>query len=377
MSEQITINQHYIPQCVLKHFSNEKNQVIEALVDKKRMYIANYRNSMSERYTYEHPKLDKNRLERYFDRIENYFSIAIIDIIKKIEKYEQEQIEFKEVKMLIEKYMREFIIFYYRSGALLYEFSFMQEVKHHKINLLLQNIMNAQYIKQLSATIINYYDIAIIKSDDEKFLLSDQYISTASLKTKGRFSNISNRHFGLKDVVILIPLSSKYYIVYYEGNIPSYIHRNTLNSLNKMQIKSINKTIINNSYKKCIGYSEYAMKEALEEFETQSPAIAMAKYNSGVTSGATLKKEVFFYERDERAWNFFTTHKFIDYKDAKRNSLCPCGSEKKFKKCCLDLYEESMTIINNLQRIKSDNRIIYVNPNAKIEKSIAEFFFNN
>ena len=56
MGKQIIKNQHYVPQCVLEYFS-DNNQVIEALVEKKRIYKTNYRNSMSERLVYEHPEL--------------------------------------------------------------------------------------------------------------------------------------------------------------------------------------------------------------------------------------------------------------------------------------------------------------------------------
>lgn len=34
MGEQVVINQHYIPQCVLANFANDRGQVYEALVNK-------------------------------------------------------------------------------------------------------------------------------------------------------------------------------------------------------------------------------------------------------------------------------------------------------------------------------------------------------
>jgi len=207
------INQHYIPQCILKHFSNSKNQVIEALVEQKKVYKTNYRQSMSERYTYEHSTLETNKIEKFFSRIEGYFAEVIINILHMIEQYESGQVEFDEIKMIVERYMREFLIFYYRSGALLYEFSFLQENEEIKIPYLLNNITNSNYIRDLSTTITTYYNFSIIKSEDMAFLLSDQYISTSALAIKGRFGNVSNRHLGFRDVIAFIPLSSKYYIV--------------------------------------------------------------------------------------------------------------------------------------------------------------------
>ncbi|MEH6983962.1 DUF4238 domain-containing protein [Priestia megaterium] len=372
MAENV-INQHYIPQCVLKHFSSSKNQLVETLVELKRVYKTNYRQSMSARYTYEHSSLETNKLEKYFSRIEGYFSDVILNILNTVVQYEDEQVEFNEIKMIVERYMREFIIFYYRSGALLHEFSFLQENEEIKINHLLSNIMNSSYIRDLSKTIITHYNISIIKSEDMGFLLSDQYVSTAALGIKGRFANVSNRHLGFKDVIILIPLSSQYYIVYYDGRQPSYIKPNTVNILNGLQVKEINKVIINNTYRKCISYQENSIREALKEFELISPCISLGHYSSGLKTGATLKKEVFFYESDKKAWDFFVSFEFVTYQNSKRNDVCPCKSGKKFKKCCLDKYNSSVKIIRKLDEVQTNWTTILVSPQATSERGIAEF----
>lgn len=63
----IVKNQHYIPESVLQHFSS-KGRVYEVLLDEvKGPYQVPYRNSMSERFTYEHPNLPTNQLEKFFD----------------------------------------------------------------------------------------------------------------------------------------------------------------------------------------------------------------------------------------------------------------------------------------------------------------------
>ncbi|MHA6482908.1 DUF4238 domain-containing protein [Paenibacillus sp. strain BS8-2] len=63
----IVKNQHYIPQSVLKHFAFD-GSVYEALVEEKKgPYQTPYNRSMSERYTYEHPYLAQNKLEKFLD----------------------------------------------------------------------------------------------------------------------------------------------------------------------------------------------------------------------------------------------------------------------------------------------------------------------
>lgn len=371
--KQIVVNQHYIPQCILANFSNDKGQVYEALVDKKKVYLTNYRNSMSERYTYEHSMIEVNSLEKYFGRIESYIGPVIKNIIDAIEQYEEAKYNFADIQHLIERYMREFIIFYYRSGALLQEFSFERKKKEDRVLLLLGKLRNSQYIKELSKTIINYYEFAIIKSSDNNFILSDQYISTAALEIKNRFSNVTNRQIGFKNTIILIPISSKYYAIYYNGNIPDYINKNCVNELSQEQIDEINDVIINNSYVKCVGYNKSTLDKALIKFKYRSPSAVYAEFNSGAIIGATLKKEVFFYERDKKVWEFFTSAIWIKYKNLGRNDRCLCGSGKKFKKCCIEYYKGARRIMDRI--IRKENPLNYkVSKYATVEKSIDEFY---
>ena len=199
---------------------------------------------------------------------------------------------------------------------------------------MLSKILNSYYIYELSLTIINCYNIAIIKSERNDFLLSDQFISTAALGIKNRFANVSNRHIGFKDVLILIPISKAYYIVYYKGKIPNYINKNDINILNDDQISEINHTIINNSYKKCVAYNIDPLKSAGNNFEFSSPSAVYIGYNSGATYGATLKKEVFFYYEDKIIWDFFINHKWHKFIQKKDDDMCPCGSKQLFVNCC-------------------------------------------
>jgi len=369
MNEQYVVNQHYISQCLLKQFANSKNQVIETLVEVGKTYPTNYKNSMVERFTYEHPVLGKNRVERYFQRIEDYFGPAVEVIIKTIEKSKDGNCSFSDVKQQVSKYMREFLIFYYRSRALLTEFEFERTDKGDRVFLMLEKIMNSQYIKGLSNTVTQYYDFAIIESENNEFLLSDQYLSTAALAIKNRFFNMSNRHIGLRDVMLLLPLSGKFYAVFYNGQVPQYISSARMNTLNRDEIDEINEVIINNSYIKCVTNNREAIERVAYKFVYESPSATYAGGN-GTVMGATLKKEVFFYGRDKRTWQLFTENEWTQFRDLKRNDMCACGSGKKFKKCCVEN-------INICKRMYED--IVYKHQNyqiadtAIVEKSITEF----
>jgi hypothetical protein len=369
----LVINQHYIPQSVLKLFSsNEK--VFEALVDeKKEPYPTHYRNSMSERFTYEHPNLARNQLEKFFQEVEADYAPAIIEALRLITLYENGEGTIDSIKKHVQSYLNAIIIYYYRSGALLHEFAHETSKKEIRVSLLLDKLMNTSYINNLGNSIRDFYDFAIIKSEQNHFLISDQYISTVALRIKSRFGNISNRHLGLKDVMVLVPISSQYYIVFYHGRKPDYIRPNTLNTLTAEEVKEINRVIINNSYKKCVGNEKSALLEALPHFEWSSPSATYIGYDSGRVSGSTLKKELFFYERDKRAWGLFTepTH-FRNYNELGRNDFCGCGSGKKFKFCCFDDYEE----VKRMWRTIGDKYLairVSVHPKAQVEQSIFSF----
>jgi len=179
--EQRIIIQHYIPQCILSNFSNEKEQVYEGLVMEKRSYLTNIKNSMAERYTYEHSFIEVNTLEKFFSRIENYIGPSFRKII---EKLNDDGNDIKELNKIINKYIREYLIFYYRSGALLYEFGHDHKTPEDRVLLMLKKLVNSEYIYKLSETILKYYSFCIIKSNEGYFVVSDQFISTAALGVK-------------------------------------------------------------------------------------------------------------------------------------------------------------------------------------------------
>jgi hypothetical protein len=364
----VIINQHYVPQFVLKNFANQKKQVFEALVNESRLYTSNYRYSMSERFTYEHPLMEQNKLEKFFQVIESDFGPALIQAIEMAE-YEKVQ----EVKKLFEQFYSALVIFYYRSGALLNEFAFDTTIKEAKIGYLLQKLTHTSYINELGKT-LRFYDFAIVKSENGNFLISDQYVSTVALGIKGRFTNMSNRHIGLKEIMILIPLSSKYYIVYFHGKKPDYIEKDKLNILKENEVDDLNRIIINNSYLKCVGQNKEPLEKAISVFNFSSPASTYMGFSDGSIRGATLKKELFFHTSDERAWDMFVNPTFyVKYRDLRRNDPCGCNSGKKFKNCCSADFEIVKRILNAL-RDKHLFKKIKIHPDAQVEYSITEFF---
>ncbi|MCT1577049.1 DUF4238 domain-containing protein [Oceanobacillus kimchii] len=360
--------QHYVSKFLLKNFANEKDQVFESLVDMKKVYPTNINQSMCEKFVYEHSELDKNSLEKAFSDIESFVAPKIEYILQLLE---DGNFEIKDIKNLVNEILYEIIIFYYRSGAVLHEMSFQKENKDQQLSDLLKQISNSKYLKSLSRTIYDNYNFAIIKNERDDFLISDQFISTASLDVKSRFANISNRHIGLKGVIILIPISSKFYIVFYDGDVPFDIQKDRMNVISSNTLNLINKCIINNCYNKCVSYNREVLEESLQEFKKHSPVGAILSYKSGLHESYILKKEVFFYENDEKAYNLFANLEFQKYENVKRNQVCPCDSGRKFKKCCLSAFENAEIMKNHIMKNVS-HKIYMVNPEYVSERSIAE-----
>lgn len=245
---------------------------------------------MSSKYTYEHPFLEGNTLERTFKKIEDEYSPLIRDVVSVLDNG-----DVKKVKALIEGVMPIIMLFYYRSGASLYEFSDNHDFgKESAINSMLNRIANKRYLDKLASTIINDYSFVVLKSSEKKLALSDQYISTASLNCKGKIANFSNRTIGFSNCLIMIPISAKYYIAYYHGNfsLSKPVIADTIYDLSAIDTLNINKVILRNSYNKCIAMH----KEDLEEIEpfrstTCGTTGTIMQYDDGSFHSYTLKKE--------------------------------------------------------------------------------------
>lgn len=363
MDKNIIKNQHYISEALLWHFTNSNGKFFEVRLNNKKIYPTNPKNSMCAKFIYEDDNLKVNTVEKYFWQTETKVAPLVKNLIETIDKYKSNEVEFPVIKIAIEDLLSNFVIFYYRSGALLTEFSSINS--KDKIPLLSKKILNQDYVNALAITVKNCYKFAIIESDND-FLLSDQFISTASLKIKGQFADISNRHIGVKETLILIPISSNYYAIYWHTDNHFFIKENSINRLDSKEIKMINQTIMDNAYIKCIGTKRENLNDVLSNCNTESPSQVFMGFKSGYTAGAIKKKEVFFYDIDKKAYKFLTFNvnsNLMNYIKANRNSICPCGSGKKFKRCHEDIYERIKIPIQNIMN-QSHRKPIYRIPGA-------------
>jgi len=373
MNQQITKNQHFIPQCLLKNFASNKNLFFRVYLKEKKIKTAGLKNSMCKKFTYEDSRLPKNTVENYFQKIETNVAPKFEEIIKSINKYKKGESDLLFVKEQIYGIIPESIIFYYRSGALLKEFS--SDHSGYKIPNLLRKILHHPYINQLTKTIKDCYKFAILESDSN-FLLSDQFLSTSALKIKNQFSNVSNRHIGLKETLILLPISSNYYVAFWHSESHFFIKENCINSVNDEEVVLINKSIINNSYEESIAQKKEDLEKVLDLHKEEHPSQVYMGFNDGYVSGAIRKKEVFFYDEDREAYNFLQFPPGIAWKciSIKRNDPCPCSSGKKFKKCHESLFERIKIPIQNLVNQKNIKQDIYSIPDAmQIEMPIEDW----
>ena len=69
----------------------------------------------------------------------------------------------------------------------------------------------------------------------------------------------------MKDTMVLIPLSSKLYVAFFNGKVPDYIERNQISHLSESQVFQINKIIFHNSFKKCASPDRALLNSLKEE----------------------------------------------------------------------------------------------------------------
>lgn len=333
MSEKITKNQHYVTSALLKFFTNEDGKIFEFLVNNssKEPYSTIPDNAMSAKFIYEHKLLKINTLENAFaNSIDGQLPKVVREVIDHIEESKTSG-DLKAIHEKIKKSMELFLLAYYRSGALLTEFSTDGDEK--KIELMLRKILDIAYIKKLAETVNSFYKFAIIESDND-FLVSDQYISTAALKAKSHFVETSNRNIGLRETVVLIPLSSKYYAVFWNSDLRDIFNELQINVVDGTVLENINRVILNNSYNKCVGGKKEMCNIAQKKFTFESTSTIFAPDFYFIR-----KKEVFWDEREMLFWKSFKRHETPEkYDKIGRNDPCPCKSSRKFKKCHLD-YE--------------------------------------
>lgn len=368
---QVTKKQHYIPQGLIKHFAY-RDKIIFELYKNRIVSKKPIKDTMCQNLVYEHDKLPINTMEHFFSKTESYFIPQHDELVMKVGKSYLNKKEIPQIE--INKLLLFYVFLYLRSGALLEEYSaYNDDPKNQRVEEMLKNLFSLNYPNHLANTILQGYQISIIVNEEENFLMSDQFISTASLKFKNKFSNASNRQIGFKNSIIFIPLSSKFYIVFYHGNKPGYIVPGKYSVLDTSQIREVNSIIAENSYNKTISSkSESLEKIKLEERTTQSPTRTMLFYKNDYVSISTVKKEIEFYD-SERLFSQNYLSLFGEYKDdytgkVGRNDICLCGSQKKYKKCCLLIHERCLDIV---RKIKNQEWDWYsIDSNLQVEKGI-------
>ncbi len=237
-------NQHYVSEGILKHFADTNKKTYEMYMPKKVISKKVISDTMSQNYVYEHPLLKKNSLEKTFGAIEDKVFPILDKLITAIDTDKKNDCPY--VLETIKGILSFLLIFYFRSGALLNEYTFnsdAENLKLDRVERMLVSIIDKQYLFRLSKTIFNCYDIAVIVDDKERFVISDQYLSTVALKYKNKFSNASNRQIGMKETMLLLPLSAKYYVVFFSGNVPKYIQKNAFNYIDASALQEINDVI--------------------------------------------------------------------------------------------------------------------------------------
>jgi len=329
---------------------------------------------MSQRNFYEHEFLEPNEVEIGLQAIESRLSLHIDNILILIEKKICSDID--SITNLIYETVEWYLIMYYRSFALIEEFQFTYDqnktLKQNSVLEMLEKILNTKYINRLANTIRTNYKLNILECNDE-FLISDQIVSTCSINVKNRFFGSSNRQIGMNNILILFPLSSSYYICFSNQTVNRIKFDSFRTKLTDENLDAINRVICNNSYNKCVAKSKSALEKAIKTYDWKSPSGYMAGgFENGGVFGVTNKKEVFYFIDDDEKWEFFTSHKWIDYKHLNRNELCKCGSGIKFKKCCLEKFNESKRMLDDIDN-GDDGSKYKSSPYCEMEQPISHF----
>ncbi|HRH23345.1 MAG TPA: DUF4238 domain-containing protein [Candidatus Magasanikbacteria bacterium] len=335
-------NQHYIPQFILDGFLNADDQVIELFIPKEAIYPTSPANAMTENHTYEHPDIQENSIEDLLSRIEDVTAPTVKRLRENAEAVDKGTMNITDLKKRAESLYKFYILSYYRSGALLAESSMFK--KEDKIPLLTQKIFDSRYIDALAETMKRGYNFTVLKSNGD-FLLSDQCVSTVALQVKSRFHDVSNRNIGLQETLVLIPISSSHYIALWNSKNGFGVKPNTVHEVDEKLLHLINRAIINNSYVKCVAQKTERLQEVVGAFNQQYPSQIFAGGNpDGFSMGAVVKKEVFLTDTETKTDDLLHYALFERYKKVEVNKPCPCGSEKKYKKCHRDAYERTKSV---------------------------------
>lgn len=362
-----TKKQHYIAQGVIREFFDSSN-IYEKNLHNGRIYKGSVSNTMCMSNSYEFPLFVDNFLEDLFAKSIDSDSTVLIIKLKKL----LDEGKYIDAQNMIFKSIRMFLINYYKTVASLIHMSKeMSKKDNSSIARMVNTIFNMPYIDRLSEILCTGYDFSIIKSNDGNFVLSDQYLSTCSLKFIGRFINMSNREIGLKNTIVLIPISKDYYGIFINGQLPNNfsIKISSINKLDESQTRIINNIIFNNSYEKCISLNEKEILNLEKKDFSNGDLMTFAKFKSGGSAAFKMKQEVYFNDEGYEMYKYFESYEWTSekYKKCAVNGLCPCGSNIKYKKCCKNKVDDCKRMLN-IMHFQQDN--LFINKKLGCEEPV-------
>lgn len=369
MNENEVVNQHYISRKLINLFSipNSEQQIYQldtyAEKEYEKLKKKSTKKVLCDEYAYETNNLAKNTLELIFAENEATLIPKIKEIVVLLEKKESINIIHKKVLELLIV----FLSFYLKSGGNIADWGFSVDKgnkKEYTISRLISSLLKENYLRGLFSTIYNNYNFAIIQDNTESLVLCDHYIATASTDFKIAMSSpISIGNIGLKNIIILIPLSSKYYIVFTDdANIG--IKFETINIISTEVRDNINRVIRSNAYRYIVGGNENILQELIKvPVLTNTPMIMLFSGRNSKSGIRVVKKPDVFYNIEDLI-KYFKMQQGANLPiwvrelknegklDIGRNDLCFCNSGKKYKKCCLFKIEDYY-----LKKIKSDEYV--------------------
>ena len=101
------IVQHYISQGLIKLFSQNKKFVFEFNLQNDKIYPEGISTTMSSKYTYEHPLLAGNTLEKAFKTVEDEYIPLVKEIVAALENN-----DIKTAKTIVKAILPLVLLFY-------------------------------------------------------------------------------------------------------------------------------------------------------------------------------------------------------------------------------------------------------------------------
>lgn len=248
-----------------------------------------------------------NKYEKEFSKIESSYATQLNILLSMLNNPNK---EFNKIKKHIEDNMLEkFLKFYFRTYQFLgvandgIEEQNNENLRREEMNFrYLNTIENNSYLNGLERTIKKYYKLHILESLSEDFLLSDSFISTASLDFKGYFE--LNRKIGFKNILILIPISARYYLLYTDDNV------NFKNNFIKVYNKDIdyyNAIIYRNS-------CEFTIGKHLETLKRINENVTKYGFGFNIIDKNITKLEVWADEKINYYYHNYINSKYIEPK---------------------------------------------------------------